>query len=71
MAKKEVIERRVSGLPEDLIEQRKSHVTAPARISGLNPIEGIDRYAIAAAPILSQGDVNRSRYHVRRRQRTQ
>ena len=45
MAKKEVIERRVSGSLEDLIER-------------LNPIEGIDRYAIAAAPILSQGDVN-------------
>ena len=58
MAKKEVIERRVSGSLEDLIEQRKSHVYRSREDQRLNPIEGIDRYAIAAAPILSQGDVN-------------
>ena len=58
MAKKEVIERRVSGSLEDLIEQRKSHVYRSREDQRLNPIKGIDRYAIAAAPILSQGDVN-------------
>ena len=58
MAKKEVIERRVSGSLEDLIEQRKSHVYRSKEDQRLNPIEGIDRYAIACSPILSQGDVN-------------
>lgn len=58
MAKKEVIERRVSGSLEDLIEQRKSHVYRSREDQRLNPIEGIDRYAIACSPILSQGDVN-------------
>ena len=58
MAKKEVIERRVSGSLEDLIEQRKSHVYRSKEDKRLNPIEGIDRYAIACSPILSQGDVN-------------
>ncbi len=58
MSKKEVIERRVSGSLEDLIEQRKTHIYKSREDKRLNPIEGIDRYAIACAPILSQGDVN-------------
>lgn len=58
MSKKEVIERRVSGSLEDLIEQRRTHIYKSREDTRLNPIEGIDRYAIAAAPILSQGDVN-------------
>ncbi len=58
MSKKEVIERRVSGSLEDLIEQRKTHFYKSREDKRLNPIEGIDRYAIACAPILSQGDVN-------------
>ena len=58
IAKKEIIERRVSGSLEDLIEQRKSHVYRSKDDKRLNPIEGIDRYAIACAPILAQGDVN-------------
>ncbi len=58
MSKKEIIERRVSGSLEDLIEQRKTHFYKSREDKRLNPIEGIDRYAIACAPILSQGDVN-------------
>ncbi len=58
MSKKEVIERRVSGSLEDLIEQRKTHVYKSKEDKRFNPIEGVDRYAIACAPILSQGDVN-------------
>ena len=58
MSKKEVIERRVSGSLEDLIESRKSYVCKNKEDRRLNPIEGIDRYAIACSPILAQGDVN-------------
>lgn len=58
MSKKEVIERRVSGSLEDLIESRKSYVCKNKDDRRLNPIEGIDRYAIACSPILAQGDVN-------------
>ena len=58
MSKKEIIERRVSGSLEDLIEQRKSYVFKNGEQKRLNPIEGVDRYAIACSPILASGDVN-------------
>lgn len=58
ISKKEVIERRVSGSLEDLIEQRKSYVLKNNEDKRLNPIEGVDRYAIACSPILASGDVN-------------
>lgn len=56
--KKEILERRVSSSLEDLIEQRKSHAYRTFEDKRLNPIEGIDKYAIACTPIVSQGDVN-------------
>lgn len=58
MSKKEIIERRVSGSLEDLIEQRKTYVLKNNEDKHLNPIEGVDRYAIACSPILASGDVN-------------
>lgn len=58
MQKKEILERRVSSSLEDLIEQRKSHVYRTFEDKRLNPIEGVDKYAIACTPIVSQGDVN-------------
>ena len=58
MQKKEILERRVSSSLEDLIEQRKSHAYRSFDDKRLNPIEGIDKYAIACTPIVSQGDVN-------------
>lgn len=58
MSKKEVIERRVSGSLEDLIEQRKSYVLRNNEQQHFNPIEGVDRYAVACSPILASGDVN-------------
>ena len=56
--KKEILERRVSNSLEDLIEQRKTHVYKSYEDKRLNPIEGMDRYAIACSPIISQGDVS-------------
>ncbi len=58
MQKKEILERRVSSSLEDLIEQRKSHAYRSYDDKRLNPIEGVDKYAIACTPIVSQGDVN-------------
>ncbi len=58
MQKKEVLERRVSGSLEDLIEQRKSHIYRSYEDNRLMPIEGVDKCAIVCAPIISQGDVN-------------
>ena len=54
--KKEVLERRVSSSLEDLIEQRKSLYRTADGVK-MNPIEGVDRFAVACAPIMA-GDVN-------------
>ncbi len=58
MQKKEVLERRVSSSLEDVIEGRKPLVYASLEDKRINPIEGVDKYAIACAPIVAQGDVN-------------
>ncbi len=58
MQKKEVLERRVSSSLEDVIETRKPLVYASLEDKRINPIEGVDKYAIACAPIVAQGDVN-------------
>jgi Site-specific recombinases, DNA invertase Pin homologs len=54
--KKEMLERRVSTALEDSMEQRKSFVAASGG-PRLQPVEGVSRYAIAAAPIIAAGDV--------------
>jgi AbrB family transcriptional regulator (stage V sporulation protein T) len=56
--KKEILERRVSNSLEDLIEQRRTHVYKSYDDKRLNPIEGMDRYAITCTPIVTQGDVS-------------
>jgi AbrB family transcriptional regulator (stage V sporulation protein T) len=53
--KKEMLERRVSTQLEDIMEQRK---TFGAESSRIQPVEGVDRYAVAGAPIISSGDVS-------------
>lgn len=58
MQKKEVLERRVSSSLEDVIESRKPVVYASLEDKRINPIEGVDKYAVACAPIVSQGDVS-------------
>jgi AbrB family transcriptional regulator (stage V sporulation protein T) len=55
--KKELIERRVSSALEDHMEQRKAFSLTAAGDSKLQPVEGVDRYAVAGAPIISSGDV--------------
>ena len=54
--KKEFNERRVSQGLEDLLEHRKTYLYKNGE-SKVVPVEGIDRTAIACAPILSSGDV--------------
>ena len=54
--KKEFNERRISQGLEDLLENRKTYVRKAADAK-LAPVEGIDRPALACAPILSSGDV--------------
>lgn len=56
--KKEVLERRVSSMLEDLMERRAVYSKSGA--SGetlLFPVEGLDKAALSAAAIISSGDV--------------
>jgi AbrB family transcriptional regulator (stage V sporulation protein T) len=55
--KKEILERRISPLLEELMEQRKSYAYTDTSKSPLRPVEGIDRYAVASAVITVAGDV--------------
>ncbi|MEF9984422.1 MAG: stage V sporulation T C-terminal domain-containing protein [Oscillospiraceae bacterium] len=56
--KKELLERRVSPNLEELMETRKIYECKSAtEIKKFQPVEGIDKYAIVAAPIIASGDV--------------
>ncbi len=55
--KSEYAERRLSPALEELIEQRRSYVFERSSSPGLFPIEGLDKPALAAVPIISAGDV--------------
>jgi AbrB family transcriptional regulator (stage V sporulation protein T) len=55
--KKELLERRVSSALEDHMEQRKSFAHTSGETGRLQPVEGVDRFALAGAPIITSGDV--------------
>lgn len=55
--KKELLERRVSPALEEVMEQRRSFALQARDQAKLQPVEGVDRYALVAAPIIAAGDV--------------
>lgn len=55
--KKEFNERRVSQGLEEYLESRRTYLYQKAGDQRVVPVEGVDRPAIACAPILSSGDV--------------
>ncbi len=56
--KKEMLERRIAPELEDLMEKRKNYLRDRQNsVPGMQPVEGVDRYALAAMPILAAGDV--------------
>jgi AbrB family transcriptional regulator (stage V sporulation protein T) len=57
MSKKELQERRVSAALEDLMEQRHTHLAKAGDSLRLQPVDGVERYAAAAFPIVAAGDV--------------
>lgn len=57
IGKKEVLERRISSALEDSIDNRKSYFRTTKNDPPLYPIEGLDRMAIAAMPIIVAGDI--------------
>lgn len=57
VSKKEYLERRVTPLMEELMETRRGYVARQGETNRLMPIEGMDRPALVAYPILAAGDV--------------
>lgn len=55
--KKELLERRVSSALEEMMEERQNFALAADKSRSLQPVEGSDRLALAASPILAAGDV--------------
>lgn len=56
ISKKELMERRVSSQLEEYMENRKSY-TRTGDSKKLQPVEGMDYYAIVQVPIVAAGDV--------------
>jgi AbrB family transcriptional regulator (stage V sporulation protein T) len=57
LPKKELLERRVSAALEDSMEQRKTVAATGANAAKMQPVEGVDRFAVCGAPIITSGDV--------------
>lgn len=55
--KKEILERRISPLLEDSMEQRKTIVYNDSKKAQVKPVEGVDRYAVASSLITVAGDI--------------
>lgn len=55
--KKELLERRVSPMLEEMMQQRRIYKMDENESSKLTPVEGVERYALAQAPIVASGDV--------------
>ena len=58
ISKKEVLERHITPELEDLIESRASFILGSASDKPLPALDGLDRQAVAAIPIISAGDLS-------------
>ena len=56
LPKKELLERRVSGSLEELMEQRRNYPGSDSE-NWMQPVEGVERFALVASPIVAAGDV--------------
>jgi len=56
LPKREALERRVSHALEQIMENRKDY-TAEKNSENMLPVEGLDRSALVACPVISMGDV--------------
>ena len=54
--KREYLERRLSPMLDDILESRRSW-TFDGESKRIQPVEGIDRHALAITPITAQGDI--------------
>ncbi len=57
IAKKEVLERRITPQAEELLEKRVKFVSDNNSSEQIQPLEGVDKYASVFVPIISSGDI--------------
>lgn len=57
VSKREFLERRVSTVLENYMENRKSYAATEQTLNDVQPIEGVDNNAAVIYPIISSGDV--------------
>ena len=57
LPKKELLERRVSPMLEDLMDRRAAYSRGGENEAPFFPVEGVDKAALAAASIVAAGDV--------------
>lgn len=54
--KKEILERRITSTLEDALESRKTLLYTDLETPKIKAVEGIDRYALIACPVVAGGD---------------
>ncbi|MCD8026717.1 MAG: AbrB/MazE/SpoVT family DNA-binding domain-containing protein [Clostridiales bacterium] len=57
VSKREFLERRITAVLENYMENRKSYAATQQSADDIQPIEGIDRCASVIYPIIASGDV--------------
>lgn len=57
LPKKELLERRISPVLEELMNARKAILCSAQNAEKICPISGIERYAVTCFPIIAHGDV--------------
>lgn len=57
VSKREFLERRVTSVLENYMENRKSYTATQQSLSDVQPVEGIEHYASVIYPIIASGDV--------------
>ena len=57
VSKREMLERRVSSVLENYMENRKSYTATQATIGDIQPVEGVEHRAAVIYPIIAAGDV--------------
>lgn len=57
VSKREYLERRVSSVLENYMENRKSYAATQQTVNDIQPVEGVDCYASVIYPIIASGDV--------------
>jgi AbrB family transcriptional regulator (stage V sporulation protein T) len=57
VSKREFLERRVTQVLENYMDNRKTYAATQQTVNDVQPIEGIDQYAAIIYPIIASGDV--------------